>query len=79
MCDLNVSASSWSEDRELEDQCDGIGSSSTYAAAASKATTAPAAPTEEGAELLYGHQATSAPWYGHFAIAQMSLARVVYI
>ena len=58
LCDLNLSASRWSEDRELEDQWDGMGSSPTYAAAASKALTAPAAtaataePAEEGAELL---------------------------
>jgi hypothetical protein len=55
MCDLNLSASSWSEDRELEDQCDGMGSSPTYATAASKAPIVPAAtaePAEEGAELL---------------------------
>ncbi len=55
MCDLNLSAISWSEDRELEDQCDGIGSSPTYATAASKAPTVPPAtaePAEEGAELL---------------------------
>ncbi len=43
LCDLNLSASRWSEDRELEDQWDGMGSSPTYAAAASKALTAPAA------------------------------------
>jgi hypothetical protein len=55
LCDLNLSASSWSEDRELEDQCDGMGSSQTYAAAASKTPTVPAAtaePAEEGAGLL---------------------------
>ncbi len=69
MCDLNLSASSWSEDRELEDQCDGMGSSPTCAAAASKALTAPAAtaePAEEGEELLYQQQQTSAPWYCQF-------------
>jgi hypothetical protein len=69
LCDLNLSASRWSEDRELEDQWDGMGSSPTYAAAASKALTAPAAtaePVEEGAELLYQQQQTSAPWYCQF-------------
>jgi len=72
LCDLNLSASRWSEDRELEDQCDGMGSSPTCAAAASKALTAPAAtaataePVEEGAELLYQQQQTSAPWYCQF-------------
>jgi hypothetical protein len=56
LCDLILSASSWSEDRELEDQCNGMGSSPTYAAAPSKTPTVPAAtaePAEEGAELLY--------------------------
>ncbi len=38
LCDLNLSASSWSEDRELEDQCNGVGSSPTYAAAVVPAT-----------------------------------------
>ncbi len=55
MCDLNLSVSSWSEDRELEDQCDRMGSSPTYATAASKTPTVPAAtaePAMEGAELL---------------------------
>jgi hypothetical protein len=69
LCDLNLSASRWSEDRELEDQWDGMGSSPTYAAAASKALTAPAAtaePEEEGSELLYQQQQTSAPWYCQF-------------
>ena len=69
LCDLNLSASRWSEDRELEDQWDGMGSSPTYAAVASKALTAPAAtaePAEEGAELLYQQQQTSAPWYCQF-------------
>jgi hypothetical protein len=69
LCDLNLSTSSWSEDRELEDQCHGMGSSPTYAAAVSKALTAPAAtaePEEEGAELLYQQQQTSAPWYCQF-------------
>jgi len=69
LCDLNLSASSWSEDIELEDQCYGLGSSPTYAAAASKSPTVPAAtaePAEEGAELLYQLQQTSGPWYCHF-------------
>jgi hypothetical protein len=50
-------------------KCDGMGSSPTCAAAASKALTAPAAtaePAEEGAELLYQQQQTSAPWYCQF-------------
>ncbi len=71
LCDLNLSASSWSEDRELEDQWDGMGSSPTCAAAASASKTlrAPAAtaePAEEGAELLYQQQQTSAHWYRQF-------------
>ena len=69
LCDLNLSASRWSEDRELEDQWDGMESSPTYAAAASKSPTVPAAtaePAEEGAELLYQQQQTSAPWYCQF-------------
>ncbi len=68
--ELNLSASSWSEDRELDDQCNGMGSSPTYAAAASKKTpTVPAATAglaEEGADLLYQQQQTSAPRYCHF-------------
>jgi hypothetical protein len=58
LCDLNL--------RELEDQCYGMGSFPTYAAAASKTPTVPAAtaePAEEGAVLLYQQQQTSAPWY----------------
>ena len=59
MPELNLSASSWSEDRELEGECDGIGSSPTYAEVASKAPTAPAAtaaaPAEVGEELVYHH------------------------
>jgi hypothetical protein len=55
--ELNLSASSWSEDRELEYECDRIESSQTYAEVASKAPTAPAAtaaaPAEEGEELVY--------------------------
>ncbi len=84
MPELNLSAPSWSEDRELDDQCDGMGSSPTYVAAASKTPTvhaATAGPAEEGAELLYQQQQTSAPWYMGtviFAIAQISLERVVY-
>ena len=67
--ELNLSTSSWSKDRELEDECEGIGSSPTCAATASKAPTVPAAtaePAEEGAELLYQQQQTSAPWYCQF-------------
>jgi hypothetical protein len=44
------------EDRELEDDCHGKGSSQIYAAVASKAPRASAAtvaPAEEGAELVY--------------------------
>jgi hypothetical protein len=59
LCDLNLSASSWSEDRELDYQCDGMGSSPTYAAGTAE-------PAEEGAELLYQQQQTSAPWYCQF-------------
>jgi len=45
-----------SEDRKLDDDCHGMGSSPIYAAVASKAPTASAAtaaPAEEGAELVY--------------------------
>jgi hypothetical protein len=56
--ELNLSMLSWSEERELEDKCSGIGSPLTYAGAAAKVLTAqvaallgPAAPrAEEGAE-----------------------------
>jgi hypothetical protein len=64
---LNLSASSWSEDRELEDEFDGIGSSPTYAEVASKAPAAPAATaaatTEEGEEPP---QPTPTPWSCYF-------------
>jgi hypothetical protein len=68
--ELNLSTSSWSEDRELEDECEGIGSSPTYAEVASKAPTAPAttaaAPAEEGEELVYQPQPTPPPWSCYF-------------
>ncbi len=68
--ELNLSASSWSEDRELEDECDGMGSSPTYAEVASKAPKAPAAtaavPAEEGEELVYRPQPTPTPWTCYF-------------
>jgi hypothetical protein len=68
--ELNLSASSWVEDRELEDECDGIGSSPTYAEVVSKAPTAPAAtaaaPAEEGEELVYRPQPTPPPWSCYF-------------
>ncbi len=65
-CELNLSISSWSEDRELDDKCSGLGSPLTYAEAAAKVPTAqaaaaqgPAAPgetasrAEEGTEPVY--------------------------
>jgi hypothetical protein len=72
--ELNLSTSSWSKDRELEDECEGIGSSPTYAEVASKAPTAPAAtaaaraaaPAEEGEELVYRPQPTPPPWSCYF-------------
>jgi hypothetical protein len=76
--ELNLSTSSWSKDRELEDECEGIGSSPTYAEVASKASTAPAAtaaetaaataaaPAEEGEELVYQPQPTPPPWSCYF-------------
>jgi hypothetical protein len=79
LCDLNLSAASWSEDRELEDQCNGMGSSPTCAAAASKALTAPVAtaePAEEGAELLYQQQ--HALVLSILPLLKSSLERVLY-
>ena len=35
-CELNLSISSWSEDRELDDKCSGLGSPLTYAEVAAK-------------------------------------------
>jgi hypothetical protein len=69
--ELNLSASSWSEDRELEEECEGIGSSPTYAEVASKAptataATAPAATAEAGEEQVYRPQPTPAPWSCYF-------------
>ncbi len=69
--ELNLSASSWSEDRELEEECEGKRSSPTYAEVASKAptapsATAPAAPAEEGEELVYTPQPTPTPWSCYF-------------
>jgi hypothetical protein len=77
LCDLNLSASRWSEDRELEDQWDGMGSSPTYAAAASKALTAPAAtaataePAEEGQSCCTSNSKHQRPGTVNFAIAQI--------
>jgi hypothetical protein len=66
VCDLNVSASSWSEDRQLEDQCDEMGSSPTYAAAASKALPTPAATAEEGRSYCTNNRQHQRPCIRHF-------------
>jgi hypothetical protein len=79
-CELNLSISSWSEDRELDDKCSGLGSPLTYAEAAAKVPTAqaaaapgPAAPgetasrAEEGTEPVYRPPPTPPPWSKHFS------------
>jgi hypothetical protein len=74
-CELNLSISSWSEDRELDDKCSGLGSPLTYAEAAAKVPTAPAAAAvgetasraEEGTEPVYRPPPTPPPWSKHFS------------
>jgi len=74
-CELNLSISSWSEDRELDDKCSGLGSPLTYAEAAAKVPTAQAAAAagetasraEEGTEPVYRPPPTPPPWSKHFS------------
>jgi hypothetical protein len=79
-CELNLSISGWSEDREMDDKCSGLGSPLTYAEAAAKVPTAqaaaapgPAAPgetasrAEEGTEPVYRPPPTPPPWSKHFS------------
>ncbi len=84
MPELNLSASSWSEDRELEEECEGIRSSPTCAEVASKAptataATAPAATAEEGEDWCTDHSQHQHLGRAIFAIAPIAfLERVVY-
>jgi hypothetical protein len=72
MCDLNLSASLWPEDKEeLEDHCDGVESYPNYAAVASKAPTAPAATAEEGPSCCTNYQQRITSCAAIFAIAQI--------
>jgi hypothetical protein len=65
--ELNLSISSWSEDRELEDKCSGLGSPLTYAAAKVLTAQAAAASGPAAASVYYRPTLTPPPWSKHFS------------